>query len=347
MFEDNTFEELLNNMLDEIQSGISKIEGTFTYDTLAAFATQLAIAYTQLDRVLTLGFADTATGEYLDKRANEFGLTRKVAVKATGQIKATGTNGTIIPQGTEFATLDETYFITTASGTITGGTATIQIEAVNAGSASNVASGTITEIPVSIIGLSSVSNDNATSGGSDIESDDELRIRLSDRVKKPATSGNANFYRNLALEIPGISEAKVIPIWYGSGTVKVILLDANKRAPIIDKVTEVANHIESERPIGATVTVVAATETPINISVDLTLSGGTLAEAKTVIEQGVTDYLRTLAFADPIVRYTKIANIIINTQNIQDYQSLMVNGGTGNIAIANDAVAVQGSVTVS
>ncbi|MDF2923180.1 MAG: Baseplate family protein [Paenibacillaceae bacterium] len=349
MFEHNTHEAVLSGMLGRIPAGISKHEGTFTYDVSSAFAVELAMAYTQLDRLLRLGFAGSSSGIYLDMRANEHGLTRKAAVKAYGQITVTGSNGAVVPQGTVFATATGTRFTTLTAVTIpAGGSAAVSVEAEKAGSTGNAAAGTVTQIPVSVAGISMVTNGLPLTGGYDAEDDAGLLGRLLLRVRNPSTSGNAAHYKQWAMESEGIGDAQVFPLWNGPGTVKVVLLTPDKRAPSADAVNTAAAYIGQERPVGAAVTVAAATEVPINVSVDVALSGGgTLAGVKSAVENGLREYLKSLAFADPVVRYTRIANIILDTAGVQDYTALTVNGGTGNIAVAEGSAAVLGMVAVT
>jgi uncharacterized phage protein gp47/JayE len=351
MFENKTHEAILAAMLSRIASGVSKQEGTFTHDVSAAFSVELAIAYTQLERVLRLGFAPTSSGIYLDMRANEHGVIRKPAVKAFGTVTVAGSNGASVSQGSAvFSTANGTRFITMETVTISsGGSISVKVEAETAGAIGNVAAGTITQIPVSIPGVSSVSNADPITGGYDTETDESLLQRLLIRVRNQATSGNIAHYKQWATEVNGVGDAKVFPLWNGPGTVKVSLLTPEKRAPTAPIVTEAANHINAERPIGATVTVVGATEVPINISVDLALSGGTLDVAKAAIEDGLREYLKGLAFKDPIVRYTRIGNVILDVVNVEDFdaETMTVNGGTANITIPDGSVAVLGAVVVS
>jgi uncharacterized phage protein gp47/JayE len=351
MYEDKTAEALLDAMLENAPDDIDKREGSVAHDLLHPAAIEFSLAYTELDTLLLLGFADTTEGEWLDKRVAEMGLTRKPAVKATGQVTFTGTDGTVIPAGTRLVTggAEPIYFVTTADATITGGTATVNSEAEEGGTKGNVAAGEITALALgNLFGVVSVTNSAPFDGGADEESDEALLARYLDRVRKPATSGNANQYRQWALEIAGVGDAKVYPVWNGPGTVKVVLLDADKTAPAQSVIDDVTEYIESVRPIGATVTVVGATEVPINISATLTLaSGKTLADAQSEIETAVTDYLKSLAFVDPIVRYSKIASLILDAPSVVDYANLTVNDVTSNITIADGEVAVLGTVTLS
>jgi len=347
-YENQTQAAILQRMLDATSPSIDKRQGSITYDMLSPASIELALAYIELDNVLKFGFADTTYGPYLDLRCGERGVYRKQAIKAVGSVTFSGPNGTVIPKGTEVSTGGNTpiYFATTADVTIAGGTATAGAEAKIGGNNGNVTIGAIRNVIGPLAGILTVTNAATFNGGTNTESDADLLARYIETVRRPATSGNANQYRQWALEIAGISDARVYPIWNGNGTVKVSLLDSNKRAPSAQKVAEVAAYLESNRPVGATVTVVPATEVAINVSATYTLKpGATLAEARTQISAGLADYLKKLAFTDPIVRYTQIANVVLEADAVIDYTNLTVNGGITNITVSDGSVAVVGSVT--
>ncbi|MEW9697936.1 baseplate J/gp47 family protein [Paenibacillus sp. SI8] len=350
MYETQTKATVLQRMLDATASDIDKRQGALTFDMLSPASIELALAYVELDNVLKFGFADTTYGNYLDMRCGELGVYRKQAVKATGSLSFTGPNGTVIPKGTQVSTGGNSpiYFVTFADATISGGLITVTAEASVGGASGNVAAAKITLVTGNLNGIISVTNALAFAGGTDTESDADLLKRYIERVQKPATSGNANQYLAWAKEMPGVGDAKVYPIWAGNGTVKVVLLDTDKTAPDPSVVTDVAAHINAVRPIGATVTVVGATEVAINVSAVLTLkAGATLAQAQIQILDGLTAYLKSLAFVDPVVRYTKVANVIGDCAAVADYASLTINSGTANVTISDGNVAILGSVIVS
>ncbi|WP_243099170.1 hypothetical protein [Clostridium sp. MF28] len=56
MYENNTEENLRSQMLDSIDSGISKSEGYFVYDAIAPSAKTIADYYKALDTILKLVF---------------------------------------------------------------------------------------------------------------------------------------------------------------------------------------------------------------------------------------------------------------------------------------------------
>lgn len=350
MYEAQTKAAILQRMLDASPSDIDKREGAPTYDLLSPAAIEIALAFIELDNVLNFGFVDTTYGAYLDLAASEYGVTRKAATKSIGALTFSGVNGTVIPVGTRAVTIggEPVYFVTTTVGTISGGSVTVAAESTEAGASGNVGIGAVNTVIGNLVGVVTVANAFNFVGGTDTESDDALRARILERAQRPATSGNAAQYRQWALEVAGVSDAKVYPIWNGAGTVKVVLLDADKRAPGGPVVSAAATYIESVRPIGATVTVVGATEVAVNVNVKVTLaSGATLPGVKTEIENGVRAYLKSLAFKDATVRYTQIAAVIGDAKGVIDYTALTVNGGTANIVIADGSVAVLGTVVTT
>lgn len=75
-FTSETEEVIRQRMLDAIPDDLDKSEGSHIWDAIAPAAIELAQAYIALDRVITLGFAQTTYGQYLDMRGNEIGLPR-------------------------------------------------------------------------------------------------------------------------------------------------------------------------------------------------------------------------------------------------------------------------------
>lgn len=233
---EQTFEAILQRMLDRLPSTLDKSEGSFIWDSLSPAAVELALAAIWAQEVLRRSFAQTTFGEYLDMRADEHGLTRRAATKATGQVKFTGANGTIIPTGTRVSTAADAAtgaqaveFETTQEATIgAGGTATANIRAVVAGTSGNVPIGAICVLPTPVSGISSVTNEAATTGGLDTEDDASLLARYLFKVRNPSAGGNRADYINWAMEVPGVGAVRVVPVRDGPGTVSVAVVDTNK-----------------------------------------------------------------------------------------------------------------------
>lgn len=336
-------------LLAAVPDNLDKREGSFIWDALAPAAMELAQLYVQLDLVLQWGFAQTTHGQFLDYRAAEHGLERKPAIKATGQVTISGAQGTVIPAGSIFSTGAGVQFTTTSEVTIDiSGQVAAEIEAVDAGTVGNVPAGTITEIPVAIPGVTSVTNTNSTSGGTDVESDADLLTRLLERVRLPATSGNAAHYKQWALEVPGIGDAKVFSIWDGPGTVKVVVIDSNKQSANPTLVQDVIDHIEEMKPIGATVTVESASALNIDITSTVVLDeGAVLEDVKEAFESALVNYLAEIAFKQDYVSYARIGALLLDTPGVLDYSDLTVNEGTSNIVVGDTEVAIKGTVVLS
>lgn len=344
--------DILNRMLDKVPDNIDKEEGSFVHDAISPVSQELAQSYIALDNVLSRAFAITAAengfSHELELRAAEFGIYRKDGTKAVGQVAFSGSDNVLIPAGTIVQTGGGLQFKTLSDVVIKNNTAKADIEALEIGIKYNIPAGTIIQLPTQITGVTSIINNNVTSGGTEIENDQSLLQRLLFRVQLPATSGNIYHYKQWAMEVNGVGDAVVVPLWNGPGTVKVVILDSNKKVPAKNIIDAVSAHIEKARPVGAHVTVVPAKEITINIDVKLQLIGeNTLTQAKSLIERGVERYLDSIAFKESYIRYTKIANVLLDIPIIMDYSNLMLNGKTSNIAVEEGQVGILGQVNVS
>lgn len=367
--QDQTEEEIMQRMLNRVPEDIDKSEGSFIWDAEEPVAFELAQAAIWAREILRRGFASTAASadpayrsDELTLRAAEHGVKRRAAVVAVGQAVFTGVPGKVIPTGTVVATpADEVSgeasieYVTTSAVTIpSGGSGAAPIQAVVAGSAGNVPARVIEIMSSPITGVTAVTNQAGITGGADVESDTSLLERYYLRVRNPGTSGNKAHYLLWASEIPGVGAVQVKPLWQGPGTVGIYLLDTDKRAANSGIVSAVQEYIdptqdgqgEGAAPAGPIVTVMAAAEVLINISAQLTLApGATLPAVKSLIQNGVAMYLKQLAFADPLVRYTRIAAVLLDIPPIIDFTNLTVNGlSDTNIAIDPGQVAVLGTV---
>ncbi|PHV72463.1 baseplate J protein [Sporanaerobium hydrogeniformans] len=331
-----TYENILSSMLEGVTSDVDKREGSIIYDALAPCALKLAETYFELNNFLNLVFSDTTVGIYLDRCVADFGLSRKQATKAIRKIITSG----VVPIGTRWAIEDTTYkvieFITVGE---------YKAECEQYGDIGNTYTGTLQSLD-NISGITA----NLTAillSGQEEENDENLRDRFYNKVRMPATSGNTYHYRQWALEVEGIGDCKVFPIWNGAGTVKVLIVDSNKE---VDETLEatVATHIEEVRPIGATVTVDSPTAKTIEATSTITLDGSkTLEEVKASFEEKLKKYLNSTVFKTYSISYAMIGSILLTTPGVSDYENLLVNSGTANIAIESTEIPILGAVTLT
>ena len=350
---------LLERMLARVPNDIDKRQGSVVYDMLAPSSIELAQAYIALDDVLAFGLNVNADSpaSFVDLKVSWQGLTRKPAIFATGTLTFEGADATVIPAGTQVRTdsANPQIFETLEEATISGSSVTVDARATVGGSAGNVALGTITVVLGGLSGAVTVTNEDSFSGGVDQESNADLLARYYEKVQRPATSGNIYQYEQWAKSVAGVGDAKGEAIWAGAGTVRLTLIDGNKQVPSAEIVEAVEDYVESVRPIGAIVTYQAATALNVNVSATLTLSPEVvLSTAKAEFEGKLTEYLKGIAFKDnaqtgvrETVRYSQIANLLLDTTGVLDYASLTVNGGTSNIQPTFTQVPVKGTVTLT
>nr|WP_259544489.1 baseplate J/gp47 family protein [Heyndrickxia oleronia] len=346
-YETRTASEILDEMKASVRDDVDKREGSVVHDMLAPPAEQIELLDYELAAIYLNGFADTADLPYLIRRAAEMGVDWKDAVKARGQVTITGTNDVVVPTGFRVYTDSGIYFQTVADVTITNDTATVEAEAVVGGIAGNIGIGEITQFVNTVAGVASVTNNDVFTGGIDAETRESLLARYLLKVRKPITSGNIYHYEKWATDVDGVATAKVFPLFDGPGTVKVVVIAADGRAPSPDVIENVAEHIAVERPIGATVTVVPVTEVAVNISAKLTLDGDLVpADVLDAVKASISAYLLTAAHSG-IVRYSRVGEALLEVDGVLDYELLKVNDETANVQIAEDAVAVVGEVVLT
>jgi uncharacterized phage protein gp47/JayE len=348
MYEDKTFENILSSMLARVPNNIDKREGSIIYNALAPAAYELAQAYFLMDNLFKLAFVDTSEGEYLTKLCSQYGIIRKPAIAAIrkGVFKDSSGNPLNVVIGSRFG-IDGVVFAVTEK--IADGEFKMACETL--GTVGNTPSGNLLPID-NIPGLGSAVLSDIITYGEDEETDEALRERTLTKVRLPTTSGNLNDYKLWALSVQGVGDAKVFETWNGNGTVKLVLVDTEKKPVSSEVVTAVAEYIETVRPIGASVTVEAAAQLNINISVTVSRAAGyTLEQVTYNITSSVSEYLKSVAFMHDFVSYAKIGNAILEAPGVVDYSNLTVNGGTSNIPIsytaANCQTPVIGTVTVN
>ena len=345
LYKARTRAEILSELIAESTLPSSKIEGTFEYDVLASNSLEFGKVEEELEDMYYSAFGMTAEGEYLTMKAESKGVIRKSASKAIGIVTITGTG--VVAEGSIFSTTAGTRFITLEGATISG-SADVSIEASEAGASGNVAAGTINRIPLSIPGISSVINTEATHDGYDEEDDDALRERYLNHVRLPATSGNPNQFKEWALEVTGVGAARVIRTWNGPNTVKVIIVNSNYEMASDYLIQQVYEHIEEKRAIGAKLTVVSAIPKIINIEAEII---GTINEED--FYTGITDYfqrltqqiMRTTTASSYYVSYAQISSVILVEGEADDHKNLLINGGIENIPLENEELPVLGTVT--
>ena len=174
----------------------------------------------------------------------------------------------------------------------------------------------------------------------DGETDDAFRARLLDKIRQPITSGNANHYVYWARQVPGVGAARCIPVWDGPGTVKVVILSAAMTEPDDALIAAVQSYIETQRPIGASVTVSKAVPVDVTISVTATLEAGyNPEEVRAQIASVIQSYCTEIAFDLTTLSYHKLGDLMFGVPGIVDISAYTLNGKTASLTLTAEQFA--------
>ena len=354
MFESYTFEKILKDMLARVPSSYDKREGAVIYDAIAPVAAELAQAYISLDALLNETFADTASLEYLEKRAYEKGLTRIPATYAVLQAEFTPVT-LEIAIGARFNCDALNYTVTEQ---ISAGVYKVQCE--TAGTAGNANLGNL--IPIDYIeGLETAKLTEVLVYARDDETVDELRERYYDAQQSQAFGGNVADYKEKVLSIDGVAvgSVKVDPIWNGGGTVKLTITDSEYKVPTDELIEKVQTAIDPVghsgkgyglAPIGHVVTVVGVEAVAINIVSSITYESGWSWDAsKGYIKAAVDEYCADLSegWADTdaiVVRISQIETKILACRGVLDVGDTTINGAAENLQLESNQIPVRGTI---
>lgn len=335
MYEDKTYENILQEMLNRVSNDVDKREGSVIYDALAPAAYFLADQYFQLRNFIDLVLPDTAVGEYLDRAVSGYGMSRKSASPAVRKIVTSGD----ISIGTRWVISEVVYRVTEQIEENVYGA-----ECETAGKIGNTYSGSLE--PLSAVSNVTAELTDIITDGADEETDEALRARFYEKVRHPATSGNAYHYRQWALEVSGVGDAKVFPLDSGPGTVTVLIVDVDKKRNTSLE-SAVSEYMETVRPIGASITISSPAARTVDVSANIILDGAkTLDDVLAEFKKQLAEYLKSLVFVDYRVSYAKTGSLLLNIEGVQDYDDLKLNNSTGNITVGVKEIPVMGAVNL-
>lgn len=246
--------------------------GGFWWDNTQATALEMERLWDMATHELPAAiFVLYSYGEYLDDHGAGLGVERKDDAPAVGVERFNGVDGTVITLGTQVAApttdpdADPQEYAVTASGTISGGFVDLPIQAAENGVAGNTPASSVTLLMTPVVGVTSVTNQAAISGGADVEEDDPYRDRLMLEMQGQGGGGTQSQLERWALAIPGIGAATVQGLIAGPGTARIMVRDSLNNPVTDPKVEEVQADIDPP---------VADTLTNSGAGVTLPLGGG-------------------------------------------------------------------------
>lgn len=372
MFEDYTAEALLEDVLQKAPDGIDTRKGSIFYDAVSGIIEQIAKMYTDLDQVFNYVFISTTSGEYLDQKASEYGITRNLATAAKYYLVYEGTTPDV---GARFFHNDTGLYFTVEELETDDGTVLLLVAEETGTDSNSIVEGDLA-VPVNTInGLTSSTFGAVYEYGTDDETDDSLRARMQEKIAGPAENGNKQHYKTWCESVTGVGVARIFPLWTGPNTVKGVLIDTEGKPCTDAIVAEVQDYIDpadkgmtvtiDEKTytvgdglgngvanIGAHFTAVSANALAISVTFNAELASGytassVVSEATEAIEQYIQDLVLNAADDETIiVRISAIGALLSDLDSLVDYSDLKLNGGTDNITPDDDDVPVLSEVVI-
>jgi uncharacterized phage protein gp47/JayE len=365
-----TFDYLLNQCLNDVPDGLDKRQGSIIYDALAPACQRLAELYQNIRTVYQDTFADTALGDALKYRAAEAGVDKYLATYAVKKVYFADSSESpmSIPLGFRVSTISDInpiiYIITeayTVDDEVQPGYYKALCETV--GTVGNEYSGPMTNI-TNMSGIAAITMSDLIIPARDDETDDVLRIRYFDAVRKKAFGGNIAQYDQEVKKIAGVGEVQIYPVWNGGGTVKISIIDTEYNECSSEFITSVQLVIDPENasgdtgtglgvaPIGHKVTVVTPSVYTANISATLVLNSGvTVNQVQSAIEDAIEEYIASLrklwGVPDELNRYflsiyiSKITVAILSVTGVANVTNVKINDVASDVTLTEDATTQQ------
>ena len=313
-----------------------------------AVAAQLWGLYVQCDWVNRQCFPQTAQGEYLDLHAQLRGVERREATAAEGVLRftvdAAGAADREIAAGTVCMTAGLTRFETIEAGTLEAGETSVDIRAraLEAGSAGNVAAGTILQMAVAPVGVSRCTNPVAFTGGTDREDDETLRARVLETYRRLPNGANAAFYQQGALSFDEVAAAVVIPRPRGVGSVDVVVSTA-AGAPSAELLEELEDYFEARREIAVDVQVRAPEMETVDVTVQVAAEEGQDAQAvQDAVEAALRGWFDGRRLGQSVLR-AALGELVFHVEGVANYA---LTAPAADVAVEVDVLPRLGTLAV-
>ncbi len=348
-----TYEEILQRCLDRIPNTIDKRQGSIIYDALAPCCVELAQMYIELSGIYDQVFIDTAVGEALDKLVEQNGVKRKDATYALRK----GEFNMVVPVDNRFSDGENTYIVIE---NIVGTNNSI-LRCEQAGVVGNSYYGSLTPITY-LQGLTRAELTDIIDMGDDIESDEDLRERYMESVTAPQFGGNVSDYQNKVKSLTGVGGCKVVPIWNGGGTVKLIITNSQGGVPtssLVDDVQEAVDPNQDQQglgiaPIGHIVTVEGAVARNITVSATFTLESGVdPTDIQDSVNNIVDNYFKSLSTNwdkedNLIARISQLETRLLGVAGVLDITNTKMNNSSSNLSLESNEIPVrEGDVVIN
>lgn len=224
------------------------------------------------------------------------------------------------------------------------------ITAAIEGTVWNVWPNVITNLVEKPLWIETVTNVNATSGGTDLEEDEDYRLRIRAQLESNVWKVTAKGYEQTALEVSGVKSATAIhetgePI---NAISVFIVAEGSNPIPsttLLNEVTAYLN-LDENRAVCDVLTAKAPTVDTIDVTIDVTeydMTNYTESEMTDVIEAAIEDFLASIAI-EGTIRVVDLENAIYVLEWITDFS---LTAPSSNITLGANTMAAPWVITVT
>lgn len=349
-YEDMTYENILHRMIETVatrQPNLDTREGSIIYNALAPAALELAIAYTELDNIISESFVNTASRDYLLIACEQMGMNIS-KFNASNSVHK-GVFNVEVPVGSRWNYDLYNYFVDDYIGTDENGNHEYQLVCETGGTEPNLITGDLTPITYTSSDLTLAKITECLIEGEDETSDEDIRVAYAEYVSSTAVDGNINQFARWCSEYPGIGNYKIKPLWNGNNTVKVSILSSSNGVASDELIAEFQEYLDPNSegmgngiaPIGAFVTVSTATKYIIDVSATVTMVQGYTDTS--VIDKALTEYFSNISYEKDKIAYMNIGAVILGVEGVESINNLSINGGVSDIILGDEEIPVLGT----
>ena len=181
-------------------------------------------------------------------------------------------------------------------------------------------------------------------------------------VTAPQFGGNVSDYQNKVKSLTGVGGCKVIPIWNGGGTVKLIITNSQGGVPTSSLVNDVQEAVDPNQdqqglgiaPIGHIVTVEGAAAKNIIVSATFTLESGVdPTDIQDSVNNVVDNYFKSLSANwdkedNLIARISQLETRLLGVAGVLDITNTKMNNSSSNLSLQSNEIPVrQGDVVIN
>ncbi|WP_268914126.1 baseplate J/gp47 family protein [Lentilactobacillus sp. SPB1-3] len=339
----------------EIGNDIDLSTGSFYENMAESLARQLAQSDLTKQDVYDSRFVSLAENISLDRLASNYGLTRGVATYATAILEITGTPGYVIDAESMFSNNQDMIYITDSEVTIdSNGKAEVRVYAEDTGEDYNCDANMITDQVTYVEEITSVTNPEPATSGSDMETDYALRQRIK-LAQKSVVSSTPNGVSSALFGIPGVKSVRYVVNNSSSVneagdppyTTHIYVLGGDRQV--------IAQTISDTIALGITLTGTEKIDVPLdngdvnhvafsigssqtiymNISVSFaSVDDTTQDEIIADIKDNIQVWLDEFSMGD-ILKYTQLFGIIYDVEGVDDVTDLTWGTDQGNLNRSN------------